>query len=155
LGPSAAPAVPALIHIYEGDRDPWVRGCAALSLGAIGPEARDACPAVVRGMISQTTNGILTMETIWALRSLKPAPELAVPALVKCLADPYSGVKQAAAEALVALGTNAASAVPVLVAMFQSSESGPVRDPALKAAVAAALNAIDPETAAREGVPKN
>jgi len=48
LGPTAAPAVGALVDALEGDPDYSVRSNAATALGAIGPAASSALPALLR-----------------------------------------------------------------------------------------------------------
>ena len=49
IGPSAAPAVPAIIDFLESDSNEWIcRASAFVALGRIGPEARMAVPLLLQ-----------------------------------------------------------------------------------------------------------
>ena len=50
LGPTAAPAVPALIDMVADDDDKQVRFEAALALAQIGPDASDAVPVLAKAL---------------------------------------------------------------------------------------------------------
>jgi HEAT repeat protein len=52
MGEDAAPAVPALTALLD-DPDLGVRKAAARTLGQIGPEAKDAVPALMRNLFQQ------------------------------------------------------------------------------------------------------
>ncbi len=153
LGSDGVAAVPDLIDIYTHDPSFQVRMAAAGCLGNIGPAASNAVPVLLAGATSQITNGILTMQAIYALRGIKAPPELFVPVLIKCLRDPYAGVQSTAVDTLGDLETNSLSAVPILLRMYQVSDYGAVRKPELKAVLERAIPRIDPKTAAELGIP--
>jgi HEAT repeat protein len=69
MGPVAAPAVPALIKAL-GDREAGVRQAAARALGAVGPGARDALPALAR--ILRRGSWPEAEEAIRRIRGLEP-----------------------------------------------------------------------------------
>src|SRR5262249_2339872 len=89
LGSNAVAAVPELIEIYTHDTNIDMRRLAASCLGHIGPGASSAVPVLIAAATSQVTNGVFTMQTIYALRGVQAPSEILVPVLIHCLGDPY------------------------------------------------------------------
>jgi hypothetical protein len=114
LGPTAKPAVPALIDALQ-DKDDEVSATAANCLACIGREARDAAPALVQ-VLNKTRNGVIIMESMRALGCTRAEPETVVPLLLEYINGPRQGLNYSefAIEALGLYGTDATAAVPVL-----------------------------------------
>jgi hypothetical protein len=145
LGADGKGAVPALIEIYKENVSENSQLATATVLGSIGPSARQAVPLLLQGM--KTTNLQARATHIIALGQIHAEPALVVPVLVDCLhsdADMEDRVR--AAEALGKFEAEAKPAVPELVALLDGDDIG------VRAVMAAALKAIDPEAAAKAGV---
>jgi HEAT repeat protein len=150
LGSSASDAVPVLVQIFEKDtsgvtiKSDWASSstAAVFALGFIGPAAESAVPSLVRH--TADTNAMVRAYACMALGKIHAQPELAVPALVKCLDDPAS--ENQAMFALGQFGMDAKAAFPKLLRMRDTNQPG-VRTPATSA-----LIAIDPEAAAKAGI---
>jgi HEAT repeat protein len=69
-GPSAAPAVPALIEALNNDSDPLVRRLSAYALGQIGPAAKEAIPSLTAAM--QSGDREMVTSVINAIRAIDP-----------------------------------------------------------------------------------
>lgn len=113
LGPVAQPVVPELIVALE-DED-TVAAYAAMALGAVGPEARSAVPALFESL--RFGNG----PAAEALAQIAPDDPALVPALIEALQTENSGSgwqswppQIHAAKALKKLGTRARAAIPAL-----------------------------------------
>ncbi len=156
------------------DPDARVRWESAVTLGSLGPEAREAGPAligalqdqdeVVRraaatsleqiapdgaipalvGALGDSDNGVRRVAAI-SLGRLGARDQATVAALSGALQDGNVGVRQAAAASLEQMGPAAKDAVPALTQAVQNAE------PEVRAAAASALAAIGPE--ARDAVP--
>jgi HEAT repeat protein len=151
LGTGAELAVPKLIEIYEMKISPFSQQCTAGSLGAFGPAAKSAIPALVRGLTD--SNSFVRSDTLLGLARIHSEPELVVPALTKALNDPHPDVRLTACMALVEVASSGLlhsgegkQAVPALVKALNDSQSY-VRNYATNA-----LNWIDPEAAAKAGM---
>ena len=70
LGAIGKPGVPALIEALK-DTDPGMRIVVCNALGRMGPEAKDAAPALLKLFESQNTNGFLVAGA--ALMRIDPA----------------------------------------------------------------------------------
>jgi hypothetical protein len=179
LGSEASNAVPQLIAIYERDPSPLVQTAVPSILARLGPAAKEAAPALLRRGIVHT-NAIPRYDAAYALGQIEADPELAVPALIKCLSDPDSLVRGQAAEALGKFGVKAKAAVPALLELWRKEPPVPLpatgsrmiyngqivsagwlsggsgifgASPPTPGAVAVeALEAIDPEAAAKTAV---
>ncbi len=105
--------------------NPGVRGDAAMKLGAMGPKAAAAVPALAEAVLDRDLNVRYWAAT--ALKAMGPAAKEAVPALIKALdtfpgGSPaldgpnryYADLRSVAAEALGAIGPSAAAAIPAL-----------------------------------------
>ncbi len=157
LGPEARDAVPALIESLDNDERPVhnapsalsaigmsaigptlevlkspdssmrARTAAAQTLGAIGPRANAAVPALIealgdrRGRIitfSPETSYPAAIAAAHALGAIGPDAAQAIGPLVKLLADPNQSLSRSAIEALGGIGPSAVEATPALVALL-------------------------------------
>ena len=96
MGPTAAPAVPALIGVLRRGGNPM---SAARALGRIGPAAKEAVPALCECLKEKLSYGLRT-EAAEALGRIGPAAGPAIPALKKLLRDDFWVVRVAAEDAL-------------------------------------------------------
>ncbi len=94
LKEKAAPAVPALVKLFE-DKDEYVRLQAALALGKIGKPA----VAPLTKAVGDTESGV-RFYAVWALAFIGPEASSATPAVVKALKDKSADVRRKAAYAL-------------------------------------------------------
>jgi HEAT repeats len=120
LGADAKEAVPALIAIYEQKLSDSSQSSAVEALGAIGPEASAAVPALLRGAVG--SNSLVRARTIDALGQIHADPETVVPTLVQSLGDADRGVRLIAMRALGNFGSNAQQAIPVLTVLLQDPD---------------------------------
>ncbi len=176
LGPSASNAVPRLIEIFDRDPAPVPQQAVPAILGGFGPAAAQAVPALLRAVTH--TNAIVRGNAIYALRQIYAAPNLVVPALIKCLGDPDARVRALAARSLGECGQDAQSAVPALIQLWHrepprpatptsnwelsldggivsstwGAATSPFNAPDVVGSVRDALQAIDPEAAAKAGI---
>lgn len=155
LGPHAQSALPTLQESLA-DEDPDTRIAALNVLGRIGPE-----PEIIQLLIVALRDPYVAVRNtaIAVLRRFGPKARDAVPALVALLQDPrLHSVTESerltdelgpwpAARALGAIGAEARPAVPQLLRALAD------RNLDIREAAAAALRRIDPEAAARAGVP--
>jgi HEAT repeat protein len=88
------------------------------SLGAIGPEAGEAVPALAKILRRDPERG-LRVEAALALTKMRPASERAIPALADALADDDRQVRMYAVIALAGLGRASRPAVPALTVALQ------------------------------------
>jgi hypothetical protein len=72
LGAKARSAVPALIEIADRNISLEPRSHAVLSLGSIGPEAKEAVPALLRWGTSADQR--LRLKATWSLGMIVPEP---------------------------------------------------------------------------------
>jgi HEAT repeat protein len=91
-----------------------VRYRAIHSLGAIGPEAGEAVPALAALLVGSPSRGT-RIEAALALSKMAPASRAAVPALAQALADPEPLVRTNAILALIRLRDQARPAIPALI----------------------------------------
>lgn len=118
------PAVPALTRVLDGGT-PKAQQAALQALGAIGPDAAAALPAlraVLADPKAKEESGRERLKAAaLALGQFGPAGKEAVPDLIGAVTgwDNYSGENPAAIEALGALGPVAKDAVPVLIEELQ------------------------------------
>jgi HEAT repeat protein len=171
LGPTAAPAAPALRRLVN---DPVLAPAAIAALAQIGPEnlpvltnalqtgidtarihaaghlrhlrpAERVIPALVNAL--RDTNALVRSRAAESLGTFRDHPTLAVPALVACLDDKSPPVRCSAAQSLGWIGPEASAATPKLLQRFQES-----KDPMSGRRFAEALKAIRPEAAESAGV---
>ncbi len=80
LGARAKPSVPGLIQILEGEPNVEVRADVAWALGAIGPEARAAIPALLRA--AETPHPQLHRSALIAVFEIeRSSPDRVLPAI--------------------------------------------------------------------------
>lgn len=102
--------------LREGDG--FARWRAALAIGAAGPEAADAVPALVEALDDEAEN--VRWASAAALGKIGPAASRAVPALAGALGDRSDEVlRRHAAQALGGIGAEAKDAVPGLIAALR------------------------------------
>lgn len=103
------------------------RARAAEALGALGPKAKDAVPALVEAMMDKDAH--VRRRAGNALGFIRSSPEVTAPALIKALKDPDEGqmgeasVAQIAAFALGRFGADAAPAIPALMETMKSGHA--------------------------------
>lgn len=97
-GDDGVPALRKALH----DDEWFVRRCAALALGEIGPGARAAEPELGRALRDPEPG--VRVHAVWALGQLGRCSRAWWPDLVECLKDADSDVRLRAAEALAKVG---------------------------------------------------
>lgn len=137
LGDSANPAVPDIARALS-DESAFVRGAAAEVLGRIGPNAREALPALLEAL---RTNDLHTLDdgirqfqseaVASALAKLAPALPEIVPALIKMLRED-DRLKIIVLQILASVGPTAAAACDDIGSIL-SSTNAPVRLAAARA----------------------
>jgi hypothetical protein len=144
-GGEAGRLVPVLIELLK-DPDPSVVRVAALSLGALGPAARESAPALAAALAACSDEN-LRLVLAYALSRTAPHPDEAARVLAGMLRDQDKSRATRAASVLERLGPDAGAAVPALAEAVKDA------DPNLSAQAARALKEIDPQAAAAAGVP--
>lgn len=130
LGPEARDAVSALIALL-GDtsltkEQTMLRLGAAMALGAIGPEANSALPAL-RKTVQNATEQVVRIHAFTAIKRINPDDKTAIPALLANLSSNNLGVQVTSLTCLGMLGKDAETALPKLN-QFRKSQ-----DPAIQA----------------------
>lgn len=126
LGVEAKAAIPELMKLLRnGDKDVQFAACSAL--GAIGPDAKEAVPKML-ALIEEKT------QVTQVADALEKIGKVAVPALIKALADNQDWVRYGACEALGRIGPDAEAALPALKGRFDKDRNFEVRAAAGRAA---------------------
>jgi HEAT repeat protein len=139
IGP---PAVPALLRALRtssvADRKRVID-----VFESMGPQARASVPALRDALQDEA----VCVEAAFALWKIEPKNDATIPALIRCLRGQDLDNRREAAWMLSHIGPDAREAVPALLAALS--------DPASldRARVTDALKKIDPQAAARAGVP--
>ena len=139
--------VPVLIKaLHDPDRE--VRYNAAFGLAALallGGDAKVAVPPLIETL----KDGYATARSAaaMALGHIHAEPRLVVPALVESLRDPETVVRARAADALGAFGADGKPAVATLVELLREGNQDTT------SAASNALKKINPQAAAKAGVP--
>lgn len=113
LGYFGPKAVPVLTRSLASDASVDVRVAVAAALGALGPAAREALPALIEA--STAPEPKVRAGAALALAKVGREVKETVPALVRALEDAEPAVRFAAAQAVGGLGPTASEAVPGLV----------------------------------------
>jgi HEAT repeat protein len=116
IGPTAAPAVPALSHALTSEFT-HVRQAAADALCEIGQAAEPAVPALACALADWSP--MVRQAAARALALVGRGAELAIPALIQLLPDREDQVREAAIEALAAVGQ---PTVPPLTKFLESPD---------------------------------
>jgi HEAT repeat protein/beta-glucanase (GH16 family) len=154
----AGPAVPALIKLLKDEssaarqdaanprgrrqhreREWTARGAAALALGAIGPPAAAAVPALTELLKDEVAD--VRCSAAWGLGGIGPRAKPAVPALIELLGSDEQ-LQGFAARALGKIGAEARDAVPALITLLNSGAAG------IRPVAAWALGNMGPDAAA-------
>jgi HEAT repeat protein len=149
--PDSRRFVPGLIAVMDDDVVPWMtRRQAALTLGRLGPLARDAVPAVAKHLSETCDADPEVSPQRWALSSLalfsREAKDV-TPQLIDLLRDEQSShiTRLGCLEALSQIGPAAPDAIAALWKQLESSLNG---DEELAVASAEALGMVGPAAAA-------
>lgn len=133
--------IPAIIQVLEGPSHEGSRLSAAQALGAYGPTAEAAVPALVAALKDTKWNG--RDGAAIALGRIHQRPEEAVPALLDALkADSDETVRAAAAEALGKIGE---ASSPVVTGLIQALDDKAIN---VRAEAAEALQKLGPQAKA-------
>jgi HEAT repeat protein len=124
IGPDARSAVPALISTLETDKNGEVRSEAARSLGGIGPEARTAVPALIRVM-KQDPYQLGRESSTFALGKIGAAggPEVVSTLIDIVQNEPDPELRLDALQSLGDMGSDAQTAIPVLLHVLHGDGS--------------------------------
>ncbi len=172
LGPSAKPALPELSRLFWYPSSECTKDV-ALALAGIGPDgaaplktaltnknswaattaiwALGQFPTNAQFIIPDLLEGVTNKNFGFRLGSLNafclvhPPPEVGVPALIACVTNPDSTVRQLSLRALRSYGPQATSAVPFLLERLR------LRDPP-PSLIKDALREIDPKAAGAAGL---
>jgi HEAT repeat protein len=125
IGEQSPQVVRALVRLLK-DTDREVRGNAIIALDRMGPDRKEAVPALV-GMLGENYKGPrfgvagnVREVTAWTLGRIGPEAAAAVPELTRLLADPYVRMREEAAAALAHIQRDTNS-VRLLVEQFDRS----------------------------------
>ena len=156
LGAVASNAVPDLMRIYEQNISKSSRIFTAISLGHVGPAAKDAIPLLMAAVTN--SDSLTSIIGLKALGDIHAAPSAVVPLLITTFANTNNSmpVRMTAASILRQFGSDARLAVPALLEMLdqigqQSAENkkaGQLPDNFVQR-LQEVLQKIDPETAAK------
>lgn len=153
--PASKRFVPDLIALMDDADVPWTtRRQAALTLGRLGPLARDAVPRVASHLDDVSPDDPETSPQRWALSALalfgREAHAVA-PKLVRMLADPSQPLvtRLGCLEALSQIGPAAPQAIPALWKELERHVSGAAPDDEFELAIGAAeaLGMVGPDAA--------
>lgn len=150
FGPAAGAAVPQLIEVLRGPGAD-LRAAAVGTLGNIGAPAQAAVGPLVQLLKEERRAGAVprVREVVTALGQIGTAAGAAAPALAEILAEEDPGLRLRTAWALLAVGAEPATVVPVLTALLDDRKLARAKDgPSLQAQAADLLGWIGPEAEA-------
>lgn len=130
--PSRYPEVVEISIRSLKNTNPSTRKWAAIDLAEIGPEAKEAEPALIE-VLNNDSNLDVRRIAAYALGRIKPELREAELVLVKTLEDINPGVRRMAAFALGRMGGKATSSIPALLETLQDDDDSAVRLQAAKA----------------------
>ena len=102
------------------DRDPNVRGNAAITLGNIGVGTKDVVPVLIQTLQNQDTEGFVRSNAAITLGQIGSEDE--VYALMQALKDQNTEVRKSVILALGSIGDKAVDAVPVLIQALKDQD---------------------------------
>lgn len=105
LGADAKMALPAIIRIYEARLSESSERWSSYALGAMGPSASQAVPALLRGATNASPQS--RKNSLIALAGMHAEPELTVAALTNAFTDPDPDVRKWACNRFGLLGAEA------------------------------------------------
>jgi hypothetical protein len=146
VGPQPASEIAGLIASLKDDLD-VVRFNAAIALGDLGPEAREAVPALTHAHL-RDPDAAVRVEAAVALWKIDRKAASVVAVLIKALEDPNEMICWMAADCLGQMGAEAREAVPAL----QQALRRDFRIGLIRTGVGLALQRIDPQAAEAAGV---
>lgn len=124
LGADAKAAVPAIIKIYEARLSASSERWSSYALGAMGPCASAAVPALLRGATNASPHS--RVNSLVALAGMHAEPELTVAALTNAFTDPDPDVRHWACNRFGLLGEEAwearVRAMPALERMLHDPD---------------------------------
>jgi HEAT repeat protein len=122
MGPTAAPALPALIRVL-GDPNQFIRWQAVRTLGRIGyTENPTVVPALARLLGDPDLD--VRLASCVALAEYGPAARAAIPALIQAIRGPTdTELKVAAMSTLQRIGPDSISAIPVLIETLENPDA--------------------------------
>jgi len=140
FGAEAKAAVPTLIEALkdtETPPEPWtliddsveqngmftIRDFAARSLGAIGPEAKDAIPALIAALNDDKSDTVRARAAVALGRVGTSNPADVIPALRKATKDRAKVLRLSAVTALGNIGPDAKDAIPELSAVLEKASA--------------------------------
>ncbi|HEY1189877.1 MAG TPA: HEAT repeat domain-containing protein [Gemmata sp.] len=155
IGPGAKAAVPSLSEILTNTAEKGrLRVAAAAALGGLGPEGKVAVPLLKKALTDKDTN-VRVASALAVYKIDKGNTKAVVIVLREALKDTDVLTRAGAAVALKALGSDAADAVPELMAVLAKGDQSSYyarealgRIPAAEAALVAALG--DPDKKLRQ-----
>ncbi|MCZ6676819.1 MAG: HEAT repeat domain-containing protein [Candidatus Poribacteria bacterium] len=113
------PAIPYLVDTMNGEQK-QSRFWAAMTLGEIGPPAKETVPVLIEALADADVRTI----SAWSLGQIGPDAKEAVPALINQLNDGEFITQEATAEALGRIGPPAVDAVPGLIQLLNDENLG-------------------------------
>jgi HEAT repeat protein len=150
--PAAPPAMSRPVSAWIGefqDPKPFTRVQAGLALAELGPAARDAEAALVKGLTDQDPE--VRYAAVLALGAVPAEGQEAIDALGRTLEDKNWFVRFTAAQALQKFGPRAKAALPGLVKALVPSDGVKDFRPIRCGAAMVALARIDPEARELQG----
>jgi len=150
-GPTPSPAVASVETLQAAlkDKDPEVRLGAALALRGLGQEAKAALPALTAALKDESQQ--VRVWAALALTKIAPNDPAVVPGLIEALKDKQPTARHAAALSLGLIGIDQPAAKQAGPALAEVAKSDPEEE--IRKAAGAALKLIDPDLAAKAGLP--
>jgi len=133
VDPSEAASVSKALVGAFGSKDLPIQAEAAAGLGELGPNAKDAVPALGKALV-----GADEMRSHFAAQALAQIGKAAVPFLIEGLKSEKAGLRWDALNALGHIGPDAKEAAPAVARILGAS------DPSLRAEAARILGRIGP-----------
>lgn len=113
------PAIQALVELMT--KEMKYRLIAGQTLGKMGPDAKEALPALLELLKAEKAERPTTVLNVIA--AIGPEAEAAVPAIVELMKDRDEGVRSSAAMVAWAIGPKAKDAVPALITLLDDKSS--------------------------------